>query len=53
MLGSVGYTTITALNASLREFLRSTAVIWVYLSEIFPTLVRAKGQSLGSSPTGS
>jgi SP family arabinose:H+ symporter-like MFS transporter len=24
------------------------AVIWVYLSEIFPTLVRAKGQSLGS-----
>jgi MFS transporter, SP family, arabinose:H+ symporter len=24
------------------------AVIWVYLSEIFPSLVRAKGQSLGS-----
>jgi MFS transporter, SP family, arabinose:H+ symporter len=24
------------------------AVIWVYLSEVFPTLVRAKGQSLGS-----
>ncbi len=24
------------------------AVIWVYLSEIFPTRVRAKGQSLGS-----
>jgi SP family arabinose:H+ symporter-like MFS transporter len=24
------------------------AVIWVYLSEIFPTQVRAKGQSLGS-----
>jgi SP family arabinose:H+ symporter-like MFS transporter len=24
------------------------AVIWVYISEIFPTLVRAKGQSLGS-----
>ena len=24
------------------------AVIWVYLSEIFPNLVRAKGQSLGS-----
>ena len=24
------------------------AVIWVYLSEIFPTSVRAKGQSLGS-----
>jgi len=25
------------------------AVIWVYLSEIFPTPVRAKGQALGSS----
>ena len=25
------------------------AVIWVYLSEIFPTLVRGKGQGLGSS----
>ncbi len=25
------------------------AVIWVYLAEIFPTSVRAKGQSLGSS----
>lgn len=25
------------------------AVIWVYLSEIFPTAVRARGQSLGSS----
>ena len=24
------------------------AVIWVYLSEVFPTCVRAKGQSLGS-----
>jgi sugar porter (SP) family MFS transporter len=24
------------------------AVIWVYLSEVFPTTVRAKGQSLGS-----
>jgi SP family arabinose:H+ symporter-like MFS transporter len=24
------------------------SVIWVYLSEVFPTLVRAKGQSLGS-----
>lgn len=24
------------------------AVIWVYLSEVFPTVVRAKGQSLGS-----
>jgi sugar porter (SP) family MFS transporter len=25
------------------------SVIWVYLSEVFPTAVRAKGQSLGSS----
>lgn len=24
------------------------AVLWVYISEVFPTLVRAKGQSLGS-----
>jgi len=24
-------------------------VIWVYISEVFPTAVRAKGQSLGSS----
>jgi MFS family permease len=24
------------------------AVIWVYISEVFPNLVRAKGQSLGS-----
>jgi MFS transporter, SP family, arabinose:H+ symporter len=25
------------------------AVIWVYISEVFPNVVRAKGQSLGSS----
>jgi sugar porter (SP) family MFS transporter len=25
------------------------AVVWVYISEVFPTQVRAKGQSLGSS----
>ena len=25
------------------------AIIWVYISEIFPTVVRAKGQSLGTS----
>ena len=25
------------------------AVIWVYISEVFPNRVRAKGQSLGSS----
>ncbi|PYY08698.1 MAG: MFS transporter, partial [Acidobacteria bacterium] len=24
-------------------------VIWVYISEVFPNVVRAKGQSLGSS----
>jgi MFS family permease len=27
------------------------AVIWVYISEVFPNRVRAKGQSLGSSGT--
>jgi sugar porter (SP) family MFS transporter len=25
------------------------AVVWVYISEVFPTIVRSKGQSLGSS----
>ncbi|MGA8289179.1 MAG: MFS transporter, partial [Acidobacteriaceae bacterium] len=25
------------------------AVLWVYISEVFPTVVRSKGQSLGSS----
>jgi hypothetical protein len=25
------------------------AVVWVYISEVFPTNVRAKGQSIGSS----
>jgi MFS family permease len=25
------------------------AVIWVYLSEVFPTAIRARGQSLGSA----
>ncbi len=25
------------------------AVVWVYISEVFPTRLRAKGQSLGSS----
>ena len=37
----VGYVGFFALSQG--------AVIWVYLSEIFPNLVRAKGQSLGSS----
>src|SRR5713226_5309413 len=27
---------------------QSHAVIWVYISEVFPNRVRAKGQSLGS-----
>jgi Na+/serine symporter len=27
----------------------SGAVIWVYIGEVFPTRVRAKGQSLGTS----
>ena len=36
----VGYIAFFALSQG--------AVIWVYLSEIFPTRVRAKGQSLGS-----
>ena len=29
------------------------AVIWVFISEIFPNRVRARGQALGASPTGS
>jgi len=37
----VGYVGFFALSQG--------AVIWVYLSEIFPNRVRAKGQSLGSS----
>ena len=36
----VGYIAFFALSQG--------AVIWVYLSEVFPTRVRAKGQSLGS-----
>jgi len=37
----VGYIAIFAISQG--------AVIWVYLSEVFPTRVRAKGQGLGSS----
>lgn len=37
----VGYVGFFALSQG--------AVIWVYLSEVFPTNVRSKGQSLGSS----
>ena len=29
------------------------SVIWVFLSEIFPNRVRARGQALGSSSIGS
>jgi MFS transporter, SP family, arabinose:H+ symporter len=36
----VGYIAFFALSQG--------AVIWVYISEVFPTLVRAKGQSLGA-----
>jgi MFS transporter, SP family, arabinose:H+ symporter len=37
----IGYITFFAISQG--------AVIWVYISEVFPTRVRAKGQSLGSS----
>jgi sugar porter (SP) family MFS transporter len=37
----VGFITAFALSQG--------AVIWVYLSEVFPTAVRARGQSLGSA----
>ena len=39
-----------ALSGLHRVFAFSQgAVIWVYISEVFPNRVRAKGQSLGSS----
>lgn len=41
IVGLVGFVGFFALSQG--------AVIWVYLSEIFPNRVRAKGQSLGSS----
>jgi MFS transporter, SP family, arabinose:H+ symporter len=37
----IGYITFFAISQG--------AVIWVYISEVFPNRVRAKGQSLGSS----
>jgi len=42
-IGSVGY--IVSLSAVAAAFL----VIWVFISEVFPNHLRAKGQSLGSS----
>ena len=38
---------VTGYTASFA--LSSGSVIWVYMSEIFPTRVRAKGQALGST----
>ena len=47
--GRHGEWLIALLAAFIASFAFSQgAVIWVYISEIFPTLVRAKGQSLGS-----
>jgi len=60
-LAQGGVATVMALNAGralllpllvafIAAFAMSQgAVIWVYLSEIFPTAVRARGQSLGSA----
>jgi sugar porter (SP) family MFS transporter len=60
-LAQGGVATVMALNTGralllplLVAFIASFAisqgaVIWVYLSEIFPTAVRARGQSLGSA----
>lgn len=47
--GRNGEWLVWLLGAFIASFAFSQgAVIWVYISEIFPTLVRAKGQSLGS-----
>jgi MFS transporter, SP family, arabinose:H+ symporter len=49
MTGSHAEWLVWLLAAFIASFAFSQgAVIWVYISEIFPTLVRAKGQSLGS-----
>ncbi len=42
---------VTGYTASFA--LSSGSVLWVYMSEIFPTRVRAKGQALGSTGLGS
>ena len=46
LIGSVG--TAACLAGVAAIFFSGRAVIWVYLSEVFPNTVRAKGQSLGS-----
>lgn len=58
-LGGVAYIFFTRQHLSLLLILlvgyiaffavSQGAVIWVYISEVFPTRVRSKGQSLGSS----
>ena len=57
-LGGVAYVFVSGAHQDLLVWLlvgfiaffafSQGAVIWVYLSEVFPTTVRAKGQSLGS-----
>src|SRR5436309_1171884 len=48
-LGSYGWLRVLLLVGFIAFFAFSQgAVIWVYISEVFPTAVRAKGQSLGS-----
>ena len=47
--GSQGHFLIFPLAGFIASFAMSSgAVIWVYISEIFPNSVRSKGQSLGS-----
>lgn len=47
--GSEGHFLVWLLAGFIASFAMSSgAVIWVYISEIFPTAVRSKGQSLGS-----
>lgn len=49
-LGRGGVLLLPLLLVFIAAFaLSQGAVIWVYLSEIFPTAVRARGQSLGSA----
>ena len=47
--GSTGYYVVVCLCGFIAFFAFSQgAVIWVFISEIFPNQVRAKGQTLGS-----
>ena len=58
-LGSIGYIFQTRQHLNLLVWLLMAfiacfaishgAVVWVYISEVFPNRLRAKGQSLGSS----